>query len=108
MPGSSKRSKRPACRRLVVIDHHEPQDRLRPQFSDIRRVGATATLYAEYLAQGLLPMDKARREHVLAATALMHGILTDTHGLVRGGRGRLHGGALPEPATGMPTCSNRS
>ena len=70
---------------LVVVDHHEPQERLRPQFTDIRRVGATSTLYAEYLAQGLLPMDKARREHVLAATALMHGILTDTQGLVRAG-----------------------
>src|SRR5512139_731653 len=68
---------------LIVIDHHELQDRLQPQFSDIRRVGATATLYAEYLAQGLLPMDKGRREHVLAATALMHGLITDTHGLVR-------------------------
>lgn len=70
---------------LAVIDHHELQDRLNPQFTDIRRVGATATLYGEYLAQGLLPMDKAQREHVLAATALMHGILTDTQGLIRAG-----------------------
>lgn len=70
---------------LAVIDHHELQDRLQPQFTDIRRVGATATLYAEYLAQGMLPMDKARREHVLVATALMHGLLTDTRGLVRAG-----------------------
>jgi nanoRNase/pAp phosphatase (c-di-AMP/oligoRNAs hydrolase) len=68
---------------LVVVDHHEPQERLQPQFSDIRRVGATATLYAEYLAQGLLAMDKGRRDHVLVATALMHGLLTDTRGLVR-------------------------
>jgi nanoRNase/pAp phosphatase (c-di-AMP/oligoRNAs hydrolase) len=70
---------------LLVIDHHELQERLNPEFSDIRRVGATATLYAEYLAQGLLPMDRARREHSLAATALMHGILTDTQGLIRAG-----------------------
>jgi nanoRNase/pAp phosphatase (c-di-AMP/oligoRNAs hydrolase) len=70
---------------LLVVDHHELQERLHPEFTDIRRVGATATLYAEYLAQGLLPMDKARREHTLAATALMHGILTDTHGLIRAG-----------------------
>ncbi len=68
---------------LIVIDHHELQDRLQPEFSDIRRVGATATLYAEYLAQGLLQMDKSRREHVLLATALMHGLITDTRGLVR-------------------------
>lgn len=70
---------------LLVVDHHELQERLHPQFSDIRRVGATATLYAEYLAQGLLPMDKARREHVLLATALVHGLMTDTNGLVRAG-----------------------
>jgi nanoRNase/pAp phosphatase (c-di-AMP/oligoRNAs hydrolase) len=70
---------------LIVIDHHELQERLQPQFSDIRRVGATATLYAEYLAQGLLPMERGRREHVLVATALMHGLFTDTRGLVRAG-----------------------
>ncbi len=71
---------------LAVIDHHEPQTRLQPQFSDLRRVGATATLYAEYLQHGdLIQFDKGHKDHVLAATALMHGILTDTDGLIQAG-----------------------
>lgn len=68
---------------LIVVDHHEIQDRLQPEFSDIRRTGATATIYAEYLQQGLIEMDRSRKDHVLAATALMHGILTDTGRFIR-------------------------
>ncbi len=70
---------------LIVVDHHEFQERLTPEFSDIRQVGATATIYAHYLADGLLEMEKSRREHVLAATALMHGIITDTNDFIRAG-----------------------
>lgn len=68
---------------LIVVDHHEKQERLKPVFSDIRRIGATATIYAEYLAQGVIQMDKSRKEHVAAATALMHGLMTDTHNFIR-------------------------
>lgn len=68
---------------LIVIDHHEAQDRLKPEFSDIRHMGATATLYTEYLMRGLLTLDKAQRDHLIAATALTHGILTDTGGFIR-------------------------
>src|SRR5574341_12005 len=70
---------------LVVVDHHDLQERLKPEFSDIRHVGATATIYAEYLEQGLLEMDKSQRDHVVAATALMHGLITDTGGFTRAG-----------------------
>ncbi len=68
---------------LIVVDHHELQDRLHPEFSDIRRVGATATIYANYLEQGPFGLDASRKEHVIAATALMHGLLTDTAGFIR-------------------------
>jgi nanoRNase/pAp phosphatase (c-di-AMP/oligoRNAs hydrolase) len=68
---------------LIVVDHHEKQERLKPAFSDIRRIGATATIYAEYLAQGVIQMDKSRKDHVAAATALMHGLMTDTHNFIR-------------------------
>lgn len=68
---------------LIVVDHHEIQDRLKPEFSDIRRTGATATIYAEYLTQGLVEMDESEEDHVVVATALMHGILTDTNGFMR-------------------------
>jgi nanoRNase/pAp phosphatase (c-di-AMP/oligoRNAs hydrolase) len=75
---------------LVVVDHHEAQKRLEPAFSDIRRIGATATIYAEYLEGGPLKLDKAKREHVVVATALMHGIMTDTSHFVRAGAEDFH------------------
>jgi nanoRNase/pAp phosphatase (c-di-AMP/oligoRNAs hydrolase) len=68
---------------LVVVDHHERQDRLSPEFQDIHRTGATATIYAGYLEDGLVKLDKAQKDHVLVATALMHGLLTDTNNFVR-------------------------
>lgn len=68
---------------VAVIDHHTTQDHLKAEFSDIRRVGATATLYADYLRQGLLELDKSRPEDAAVATALMHGLLTDTGGFIR-------------------------
>ena len=70
---------------LIVIDHHDRQDRLKPAFSDIRLLGATATLYAGYLERGPLTLSKSQREHVLAATALLHGLITDTGGFVQAG-----------------------
>ena len=68
---------------LIVVDHHEKQDRLEPEFSDIRNSGATATIYAEYIKEGLLEMDKSDDEHKKVATALIHGIMTDTNGFVQ-------------------------
>ncbi len=68
---------------LIVVDHHEVQERLQPHFKDIRRSGAVATIYAKYLEQGLLELDKSNKEHVIAATALMHGLITDTQNFIR-------------------------
>jgi nanoRNase/pAp phosphatase (c-di-AMP/oligoRNAs hydrolase) len=69
----------------IVVDHHEIQNRLVPEFSDIRRAyGAASTIYAEYLQSGvLLELDKSRREHIWVATALFHGIMTDTDRFIR-------------------------
>ncbi|MFN8456099.1 MAG: bifunctional oligoribonuclease/PAP phosphatase NrnA, partial [Anaerolineae bacterium] len=68
---------------LMVIDHHEVQERLKPEFTDLRRTGAVATIYAQYMEQGLLELDKGRKEHIIAATALMHGLISDTNGFIR-------------------------
>lgn len=68
---------------LIVVDHHEAQERLKPEFSDIRRTGAVATIYAKYLEQSLVALDKSNKEHVLAATALMHGLISDTNGFIQ-------------------------
>jgi nanoRNase/pAp phosphatase (c-di-AMP/oligoRNAs hydrolase) len=68
---------------LIVVDHHAVQDRLQATFTDIRRTGATATIYAEYLQAGLVDLDHSRREHQVVATALLHGLLTDSGDFVR-------------------------
>jgi nanoRNase/pAp phosphatase (c-di-AMP/oligoRNAs hydrolase) len=79
---------------LIVIDHHEPQDVLKPEFSDIQKTGSTATIYACYIEQGLLAMQKGRKEHIAVATALFHGILTDTVGFIRAESDDLHAAAF--------------
>jgi len=68
---------------LVVVDHHERQDRVQPEFEDIRKIGATATVYTQYIREGLLQLNKSDPVHVKLATALMHGIRSETSGLVR-------------------------
>jgi len=70
---------------LIVVDHHEQQTRLNPKYIDIRKVGSTATIYASYLREGLIQIERSRTEHLMTATALMHGIKTDTTGFVRAG-----------------------
>ncbi len=75
---------------LIVVDHHEAQGRLQPAFSDVRRTGATATIYAEYLEGGPLKLDKANPDHVTVATALMHGLMTDTANFVRANAEDFH------------------
>jgi nanoRNase/pAp phosphatase (c-di-AMP/oligoRNAs hydrolase) len=67
---------------LVVIDHHSPQDNLQAEFVDIRtHTRATATILTQYLQAGLLNLDSNTSEHVKCATALMHGLRSDTNGL---------------------------
>jgi nanoRNase/pAp phosphatase (c-di-AMP/oligoRNAs hydrolase) len=69
---------------LAVIDHHDPQDVLDPIFSDVRPLGAAATLFTEYLQSGaVLKLDPANEHHVRLATALMHGLHSETDGFVR-------------------------
>jgi len=68
---------------LAVVDHHENQNRYEFEYEDIRKIGSTATIYAQYLQQSSVKLDKSNKEQVLMATALMHGILTDTNYFVR-------------------------
>jgi nanoRNase/pAp phosphatase (c-di-AMP/oligoRNAs hydrolase) len=68
---------------LMIIDHHERQDRMQAEFTDIRRIGATATIYTEYIQEGLLTLDRSNPDHVKCATALMHGLRSETNDLIR-------------------------
>lgn len=69
-------------RPLAIIDHHSPQAAPPVEFFDIRPVGATATLYTQYFMDGLMPLQSGHRPHAKLATALMHGLRTDTGNLV--------------------------
>jgi nanoRNase/pAp phosphatase (c-di-AMP/oligoRNAs hydrolase) len=68
---------------LVIVDHHEKQGIIEAVFTDIRKINATATIYAEYIKEGLLVLDKSNAQHVRLATALMHGLRSETAGLIR-------------------------
>lgn len=69
---------------LAVIDHHDPDDVLDPIFSDVRPLGAAATMFAEYLASGaLMRLEEGNDAHERLATALMHGLHSETDGFVR-------------------------
>jgi nanoRNase/pAp phosphatase (c-di-AMP/oligoRNAs hydrolase) len=82
-------------RPIILIDHHEKQEEApQAEFVEIRHAGATATMYTQYIAAGLLDLDRNRREHVVAATALMHGIMTDTNQLIRASEEDFHAAAF--------------
>lgn len=80
-PGLSKALVEAGIPNLIVVDHHELQGDLTAEFKDIRRsIGSAASIYSEYIQNGLLELDSAVSAHVKVATALTHGIITDTHG----------------------------
>lgn len=68
----------------VIVDHHNLQGDLKSEFADIRPgVRATATIFTQYLQAGLLQLDSSMSEHVNCATALMHGLHSDTNRLMQ-------------------------
>ena len=78
---------------IAVIDHHAPQGLLHPEFSDIRPVGAAATILTEYIRSGdLLQLDPERPEHVHLATALLHGLRSETNGFITAGQDEYEAG----------------
>lgn len=79
---------------LAVIDHHAPQGRLTPELSDIRPVGAAATIFADYLHSGeVLTLDQEVEDHMALATALMHALRSETNGFIRAGPEEYAAGA---------------
>lgn len=68
---------------VVLIDHHSLQKDVKPEFVDIRPgLKATATLMTQYLQTGkFLKLDSNDSIHVKCATALMHGLRSDTNQL---------------------------
>jgi nanoRNase/pAp phosphatase (c-di-AMP/oligoRNAs hydrolase) len=69
---------------VAVIDHHSLQGELKSEFIDIRpHVRATATIFTQYLQAGLLTLDSSINQHLKCATALMHGLRSDTNLLMQ-------------------------
>jgi nanoRNase/pAp phosphatase (c-di-AMP/oligoRNAs hydrolase) len=68
----------------AIIDHHSLQEDIRAEFTDIRpNTRATATIFTQYLQTGLLKLDSSIPDHVKCATALMHGLRSDTNRLMQ-------------------------
>jgi nanoRNase/pAp phosphatase (c-di-AMP/oligoRNAs hydrolase) len=72
----------------IIIDHHSIQSDLhsevKAEFVDVRpHTRATATILTQYLQAGLLKLDNSVSEHVKCATALMHGLRSDTNRLMQ-------------------------
>jgi nanoRNase/pAp phosphatase (c-di-AMP/oligoRNAs hydrolase) len=69
---------------VVVIDHHSQQGELEAEFIDVRpQIRATATILTQYIQAGLLGLNSSNKSHVKCATALMHGVRSDTNGLLQ-------------------------
>ncbi|MBD2570333.1 DHH family phosphoesterase [Anabaena lutea] len=69
---------------VVLVDHHSLQGELKAEFFDVRPyVRATATIFTQYLQAGILKLDSSVSQHVKCATALMHGLRSDTNRLMQ-------------------------
>jgi nanoRNase/pAp phosphatase (c-di-AMP/oligoRNAs hydrolase) len=85
--GLTERLRKAGVPVLAIVDHHEPQGLIEAPFTDIRtEANATATIYAEYLENGLLELQTSDVDHIRLATALLHGIRSETGNLIRAGR----------------------
>ncbi|MFW6202409.1 MAG: DHH family phosphoesterase [Gemmatimonadota bacterium] len=80
---------------IAVIDHHAPQGILEPEFTDIRPVGAAATILTDYLySTDVIGLDPESRQHVNLATALVHGLRSETNSFIRAGPDEHAAGAF--------------
>ena len=69
---------------IVAIDHHTKQKDLSAEFIDLRpQTRATATILTQYIQAGMLEFDNSNESHTKCATALMHGLRSDTNRLMQ-------------------------
>ncbi len=69
---------------LAIVDHHDLQNRLATSlFTDIQPVGACASIFTHYISEGLLQLHPSKPEHRRLATALMHGIVSETGSMIQ-------------------------
>lgn len=71
------------CELLVFVDHHKRLGTVKGQFVDIREsVGSTSAIYGEYLRDSRFNFSGDSFEESKIATALMHGVRSDTDNFV--------------------------
>lgn len=71
------------CQLLVFVDHHKTLGTVSAEFLDIREdAGATSSIYSEYLMDPSFKFSAEDQVSTKIATALMHGIRTDTDNFV--------------------------
>lgn len=71
------------CRLLCFVDHHKKLGTVRGEFIDIREdVGSTSAIYASYLKDPRFNFHGENLLETKIATALMHGIRSDTDNFV--------------------------
>ena len=69
---------------VVVVDHHSKQGDIEAEFIDLRpQTRATATILTQYIQSGMLEFESSNEKHVKCATALMHGLRSDTNRLMQ-------------------------
>lgn len=79
---------------LAIVDHHSLQEILKPELCDVREVGAAATILTDYIRSGtIMRLDGENEAHIHLATALMHGLRTETNDFVRAGTAEFQAGA---------------
>ncbi len=79
---------------VAIIDHHSKQGEIATEFIDLRgQIRATATMMTQYIQGGLLNFDKNDNKHVKCATALMHGLRSDTNQLLQAGEAEFQAAA---------------
>jgi nanoRNase/pAp phosphatase (c-di-AMP/oligoRNAs hydrolase) len=80
------RLQRARVRSIAIIDHHAPQGLLEADFTDIRPVGAAATIFADYLrSQEVLTLEQSSEVHARLGTALLHALRSETNSFIRAG-----------------------
>jgi len=68
---------------LVFVDHHRMLPKIQSEFVDVREdAGSTSAIYCEYLMSSREPFTGESEEEGKIASALMHGIRTDTDDFV--------------------------
>lgn len=72
-----------SCELLVFVDHHKTLGTVTGKFVDIREdSGSTSSIYVEYLKSAPVQFSGDTIEETRIATALMHGIRSDTDDFV--------------------------